>query len=289
MRRSLAPVLLAALAVIAGCGGGGDSAGESSGGGTPLQAVAAAATKTGQEGSSRVSFVVSLSGVGSQQATIKGDGVFDSARHVGQMQMDLSDLGNAAGGMQLGKAEVIFDRLVVYMKFPFLAQMQPNMKPWLKLDLAQIGNQQGFDLGQLTQLNQGDPTQALAYLRAASSDTKKVGEEDVRGTHTTRYHMTVDLKKVAATAPPAQRKQIQASIDQLVEKSGIRHVPADVWIDDEGLVRRIQLVYENFRFAAGQQGTMALTQELYDFGVDVKVSPPPADQITDLSTLLGGA
>ena len=273
---------------LAGCGGGNEPSGGGGDNASPNEAVAAAATKTSDAGSSRVSFTIEMTDVGSQPVRMTGDGLFDSKTREGRMTMDLSQLGQAAGA-QLGKAQVVFQDFTLYMKFPFLRQLQPNLKPWLKFDLQALGKQQGFDLGQLSQLNQGDPTQALAYLRGASSDTKKVGEEDVRGTQTTHYHMTVDLKKVAANAPPEQRKQVQASIDEIVSKTGVRQVPTDVWIDDDGLVRRIRIAYKDFQFTGSQKGDMTMTQELYDFGVEVNVSPPPADQVSDISDILNPA
>jgi hypothetical protein len=63
-------------------------------------------------------------------------------------------------------------------------------------------------------------------------------------------------------------------------------VPKEVWVDDDGLVRRMKLAYDDMRFAAGQRGDMAMTMELYDFGVDADVEPPPARQVVDIEQLM---
>jgi hypothetical protein len=272
--------LLAALG-LAACGSEDTAAPEAV---SPRAAVMQAADQTSAAGSYRASFEMTMSGLAPEPMTMKGDGIFDSSARQGQMTMDMSEFA-ASSGQDLGEAEVIFDDFVVYMRFPFLTQLQPNLKPWLKIDIREFGKQQGLDFGQLSQLNQ-DPSQTLQYLRAASGDVEEIGTEEVRGVETTHYGMTVDLRKVVEQAPEAFRGQLRASIDQLIELSGVRSVPTEVWIDDDGLARRMRLTYENMRFAPGQQGDMTMEMDLYDFGVDVDVKPPPKDKVTDHQELM---
>jgi hypothetical protein len=269
---------LAVLTALTACGGGSTPA-------TPQAAVVEAANKTSEAGSSRASFEITMTGVAPEPFTMTGEGVFDSSKRKGRMTMDLSALAEGTG-QELGDAEMIFDEFVVYMKFPFLQALQPSLKPWLKFDIRELGKEQGFDLGELSQLNQNDPSQALQYLRAASDDVREVGEEEVRGVETTHYRMTIDLQKVVDQAPEDQREQLRASIDQLIEQSGVRTVPTEVWVDDDGLARRMKLTYEGMRFAPGQQGDMTMTMELYDFGVEVDVEPPPESEVTDIQELI---
>ena len=53
--------------------------------------------------------------------------------------------------------------------------------------------------------------------------------------------------------------------------------PVDVWIGDDGLVRRIRV----------EEGSSPATIEFYDFGVDVAVQAPPTDQVQDIDDLFG--
>jgi hypothetical protein len=285
-----AAVLFAALLffVVTACGGGdgGGSTAASQDSAAAAQLVADAADKTADAGTSRAIFMIEMSGLAAEPITMTGEGVFDSAGRRGRLTFDMSDLGGASG-QDLGEAEMIFDDLVVYMRWPFLQEVNPSAKEWLRFDLEALGERQGFDLGQLSQLQQSDPSQALVYLRAAN-EVEAVGEEDVRGVGTTHYTMTVELAKVAEAAPPEQRAQVQASIDEIISKSGVREAKTDVWIDDEGLVRRQRIEYQNFRFAPGQEGDMAMTMELFDFGVEVDVTPPPEDEVTDITDLING-
>jgi hypothetical protein len=273
--------LLALVLGLAACSGSGNADGEAvetqARPASAQAAVAAAGEATQGARSARVTFTATLEG-GAAEGTFTGEGAFTERR--GRMTMDLSGLGGG-GAFGSGKLEVIFDRLVVYLRFPpEVVQGLPGARAWLKIDLAALGAQQGIDFEQLLQLNQSDPTEALVYLRAAGSDFREVGTERVRGAETTRYRGTIDLRKVAAQAPAQARK----SYERVIELSGKTELPMDVWIDEEGLARRIR-----FEQRLPNGAALKMTQELYDFGADVDVELPPADQVTDLTELIGNA
>ena len=63
-------------------------------------------------------------------------------------------------------------------------------------------------------------------------------------------------------------------------------VPADVWINDDDRVVKMHLVIDGSAFDTSG-GTADLTMQITDFGVPVDVQPPPADETSDLSALLG--
>ena len=279
-RRSRAFLLsLVALGLLASCGGeGGNEGGD---GGSPRAAIAAAPSETTNAGSYRASFDLTYEGFTERPLSMTGKGVVDAKKRLGRMELDMSDF--VQGGGRDGEAAIVFDELVFYMRLPALAKSLPGGKPWLRLDLEALGKEKGVNLGQLSQLSQSDPSQALEYLRGASEDVREVGEEDVRGEATTHYRLTVDLDRVADEVPGQE-----ASVRRVVELSGVKEVPTDVWIDDEGRVRRLKLLYENMRFAPDQKGDMRMTMELYDFGVDVEVAPPPREEFTDLADLIRG-
>jgi hypothetical protein len=279
---SLARLLLGALAaaaVLGGCGGGD--------GASPQAAVADAATKTADAGTSRLALEVETEVPGEEPVAFTGTGVFDYDGQRGRMAMDMSELLEATGAPAgEGEMQIVFQSFVLYVKFPLLTEQIPGSKPWLKLDLDELGKQQGIDLAELSRLGQGDPTQALQYLKAASDDVEEVGREDVRGAETTHYRATIDLRKVPDVAPAEQRERIRRTIDQVIEASGESKIPTDVWIDDEGRVRRHRYT-QKLVAGEGRTAETTLTMELYDFGVEVDAEPPPASQVTDLSQVLG--
>ncbi len=282
IRRLVVPFV--ALGLVIGCGGDEVS---------PEAAVAEAATKTADAGTSRMEFSATIeppAAVSSEELEFGGSGVFDYKARRGRLEYDLSGLLEAAG-QETGnaEAELLFDEFVLYMRFPLLAQSLPDGKEWVKIDLQKIGEQQGFDLGQLSQLTQSDPSQFLNYLRAASKDVAEVGEKEVRGVATTHYRAKIDLEKVADQAPAESREQVRASIDALIRQTGMRTMPVEVWIDEDGLLRRerLEMTFDVPGGASGieQEAAMTMTMDFFDFGVEVDVEPPPADQVTDITEL----
>jgi hypothetical protein len=99
------------------------------------------------------------------------------------------------------------------------------------------------------------PEKVLTLLRKAALETERLGEEDVRGVPAVRYRLTVDREKAELTSGDGDTTTV------------------DVWIDDEGLVRRIE-AKDDGRF----------TLEFFDFGVAVDVEPPSPDEITTLDS-----
>jgi hypothetical protein len=274
MKRGLLGLTLLLALLPLACGGGEAL--------SPEAAVAEAATNSVEAGTSRVSLELTMTGIGDKPVTITGEGVQDSQQHRARFTFDLSEVGElSGGGVQLGEIEFLLDGFTLYMNLPFLETA--GLKPWVEIDLQTLAQQAGFDLGSLRGLSQTDPTQVLQYLQAASDDIEEVGEEDVRGVGTTRYRMSIDLEKVAQQAP----EEARAAIEELLAESGLETIPAEAWIDGDGLVRRIELAYEGMEFTPGQKGDMAVRVELYDYGVEVEVQSPPADQVMPFQDLLG--
>jgi outer membrane lipoprotein-sorting protein len=101
-------------------------------------------------------------------------------------------------------------------------------------------------------LGAADPAELLQYLRSTSKVEKR-GTATVRGAQTTHY---------VARIQPKQLKHA---------------VPVDVWVDSQGLVRRLRI--------ATQQ--LTATVDLFDFG-DVSIDVPSKSDTVDLSSMLGG-
>jgi hypothetical protein len=270
-------LLLAALLVLPACGGGDSVA---------VDPVAEAATKTTEAGSSRIEFTMAMEAEG-RSFTMRGDGVFDYTSPRGRMTLDLGALSEVAGGaLGNGRLELVLDGSAYYMKFP--EAMQLIGKQWLKIDLEEVGELTGADLGALQQANQ-NPAQLMQFLRGASDDIEELGKEEVRGVETTHYRATVDLEEAAEQGAEIgelsdeMREQLQAEIERMKAQTGLETLPVDVWVDEENLLRRMQM---DVSFAVeGEQVGMDTTMDFFDFGVDVRVAPPPAEQTIDITEL----
>jgi hypothetical protein len=279
MRRLLLLAALAALPLaLTACGPGGANA---------LQSVANAATKTVKQQSEHVHLDMSETVGAVGPIKITADGVTDNTTHSAQMTIDLSSiselLGGTAGPSDQWKGEAIVDGsnggFVEYMRLPALTKALPSGKTWLKIDLQKLGKQQGVNFSQLLQTTGAqDPTQTLQLLQSVG-DVKKVGTEQVDGVDTTEYSGTVDLKKFS--------EKYGAGFGRLYKQLGTSTVPVQVWIDGDGLVRKLHETLSGTIAGAGRLD-LDMTVTLSDFGAAVNVTPPPADQVADISQLQNG-
>jgi hypothetical protein len=195
------------------------------------------------------------------------------------------DMGNLSqlSGRDLGTMTAIQSGTVIYMRWPVLQQQIPGGTPWLKVDLQQVGKSMGVDFSAMMQMGAGGSPATLLQNLRAGGDLKRIGTEEVRGAHTTHYHVVVDLRKVADTVPAQLRARIRASTEKVIQMTGQSRVPEDVWIGDDGLVRRLEL---DQRIPVGAtRGKLKMTMDLFGFGTLVSVTLPPSNQVTDLSGL----
>lgn len=256
-------------AVLSGCGAS-----------ATLDPVAQAAGVTAQQQGAQIALTEQLSGAGLPAGTkIAGTGFTNFANKDTQLALHYSGLpGIGSGGSS--KATIELQYPVLYMNFPALTSQLPGGKPWIKLDLSAALKAKGVDLSQLSSGAGVDPSQLINYLRASGSKVTTVGTETINGVPTTHYHAIVDLSKVAGAVPQADRAAAQAGITSL-EQSGIKMFPIDVWIDDAHHVRR-----EQFTLASTAQGHtfhIAATVDFLSFGPTPSITPPPADQVFDLT------
>jgi hypothetical protein len=260
-RRLAAPLLALALVPLSACSGGGDDAPGSAApaaSAAPVAVVRAAAQTSQGVGSSRFA-LDSATSVQGQQVSITGTGAFDYAGHTGSLTITLP----------AGKVE---ERVVGGKAYLGLSQ-QPGT--FYAVDLATL---QGTSFGAST-----DPTSSFASLAAVSDDVQTVGEEQVRGSGTTHYRGTIDVKKALAGTGVA-KQQAEATLG----RTGLATVPFDAWIDDEGRLRKYLLTLDLPASAAtqGQKVTSSTTVELYDFGTPVTVTAPAAASVKDGAPLL---
>lgn len=255
-RFSLMLAALAAAGALAGCGASSDTFNP--------DVVAQAADKTASAGGAKMAITMSADG-----QTLKGNGFADAKGRTARVTMALPQ---GAGDMT-----TVFVGRAIYMRFPpQLQKSVPGGKAWVKLDLDRFGKKTGIDFQGLQSTSGSDPSGQLDQLRGAG-DVKKVGTEKVRGTETTHYSATIDLRKAADRAPPAQRESVRRSIDKIIKLSGQRTVPMEVWIDKAGRARRM-------KFTQKQQGkTVEATMDLYDFGTREAIKAPPASETKDIT------
>ena len=211
---------------------------------------------------------------GGNGATVTFDGSIDFTSRAAEYSVDA-----AAIGLQgTGKVRTLVAGGVLYLSLDAVGGVDPSSSPdlagkkWLKLDPKVFGG--GGQIGQ------SDPNGSLDALRGVKGNVKRVGSETVRGTRTTHYRVTIDADQAVNSAPEAQRDEVRNSIGTL----GSKTIPADVWIDGKGRLRKVRL-----HVAASSTTTKgSVSFEYFDLGAQVNVEAPPANEVVDFQDLLGG-
>lgn len=272
MRRILAMLAVLAVGLLPACA-------EAS----AQELIAKAPEVTTDQGTAKMAMTMDMTG-GAQDITINAEGAVDFESQAASMTMDLGALGAQSG---MGKIEMLTEGTTVYMKFPN-AQQLGIPTAWVKMDLEAMTGLQGME--SLSQINNNDPSKQMEMLRGVSDDIEEVGTEDVRGTETTHYTATIDVDKALEELP----EDAQASFKKQYETMGLDTLPVEIWLDGDGLLRRqkVSVDLSNVEGAAavgGQAPTaMVMDMEFYDFGAEVNVEPPPANEVTDFAELQGG-
>ena len=114
-----------------------------------------------------------------------------------------------------------------------------------------------------------DPLWPLDALFGASEEAVKIGPEAVRGVPATRFRLTVDLARADAALPAG------VSVPSGPYRS-LSRLPAEVWLDADGLARRISVSSES---AAAVDAQVWSVVELWDYGVPVDITPPGPDEV----------
>jgi hypothetical protein len=253
----------------------------SCGGQLPGESVAAAAERAREAGSARVAMTVATK-LPSGALTMSGDGAFDFEANRGKLTLSTSGSGvPAAMTGAMGTTETVYDGSVVYMRMPIFEQVLPAGKSWVKMDLQVLGEKMGVDFQQLSQIGQNNPSQGIDYLNGATN-VEEVGSEDIRGTSTTHYSGTLDFERLAEDLPP----EAASSVRKVMELSGVRKAPLDVWLDDEGLPRRVKYSFANPGSTSQGLGEMTLTTDFFDYGSVVAIRVPPAASVVDIQDLV---
>jgi hypothetical protein len=259
-RIALALALLAAAVALAGCGVE-----------RTIDPVAAAATKTANAGGVKVAMTVGTTADG-KSFTVNANGAFDKDQ--GELTMDLPGAGGTA---EIRYLEESGDP-VVYMNMPALSSQLPGGKSWIRLDVAQAGKALGVNVDQLINQAGQNPADVLDMLRASGS-VDEIGTETVNGESTTHYKATIDLQKAAGKLGD----RAQQAVQNLIAQGAPSALPVDVWVGDDGLVRKLTM--DESLSAGGSSAAVNLSILFSDYGSDVNVTAPPADQTLDLTAL----
>jgi hypothetical protein len=214
-----------------------------------------AAMATDQAGSSRYVLTTTTT-VNGADVVFSGAGIYDWSTDSGQTTYEVPG----------GKVQQRLLGPDLYLALP----QQP--KAFFKLRTAEVA---ASPVGGTV-----DPSAQL-HLLAAVAEAEVVGEEEVRGEPTTHYRGTYEVARAIRGARGVQQPALKSLLGVAATASTASY---DVHLDADGLLRRLEQTVEVP--SAGQTLMVTTTLELYDFGIDVTVNPPPGAVVRDGAPLL---
>jgi hypothetical protein len=294
--------LLAACALVAvGCGGGASSGVDVAGEPISFEQLSASASTSAGARSGRFSFDLSFTFAGADEPlALSGEGAFDTASKRASFSVDMSSLAKLLGGFVAGfpgadkselpdfddpagwKVEIVQDGDVGYVRLPAIDGQLPEGKTWVRGTAGDI-KAGGFDFKELDSFTQNDPRDVLDALRGLSGEIETVGSDELRGVETTHYRALLDPAQLVREAR-ATNADAASVLDRLAQ-TGVAEVPLDIWIDGNGLVRKLALDVDVPDATSSQGGSVSLAFELWDYGQRVDIEVPPAAQVADASAL----
>lgn len=272
----VAAVGLVVLAVsVAACSSrastGGKNLSSAHADGTASDVLLAAVSKSSASDTVHLKMTMTLDGTGAGAQTVTGTGDVDFKNKAAEV--DLHVLGI---DMQMVTADD-----VVYLKAAILGT------DWYRLDPSESAG--GGGVSSLFTNGFADPAQQFTLLKDAATDVTTVGAEQVNGEQTTHYRATIDVTK-AAKEEGADSQELQR-----LGETGITTLPVDVWVDGNGRIARLSLVYAAPSSAEGQLAgaKVSVKVDYLDYGNSVDIQTPPASQVKDFSEsgigqLIGG-
>ncbi|MFF5013939.1 hypothetical protein [Streptomyces sp. NPDC001165] len=245
-----------------GCSSSGAAAqGVNGAGGDPVTALQRAADTLRGAGSSKATTSMEMA-TGGTRVTIRGKGVYDYRRRLGQLTVILPE--DPAGTSEHRPITELLAPGALFMKNRGAGV--PADK-WVRVETASLSD------GNLVTGGATDPYAAAEVLRGTRTATY-MGRTKVGGTQVRHYRGTADLSHASRRASAADR----ASLATAAKGFATAEVPFDAYLDDEGRIRKLR---QHFSFVNGREKTavaVASTTLLYDFGAPVDVRlPSPKD------------
>jgi hypothetical protein len=200
---------------------------------------------------------------GGTRVTIRGEGVYDYTRGLGRLRVMLPH--DPAGTAERRPITELLAPGALYMKNRGAGV--PADK-WVRVDTTTLSD------GNLVTGGATDPLAAAEVLRGARTATY-VGRTVFAGTPVRHYRGTANLAEAAKKASPGAK----ASLAAAAKGFATAEVPFDVFLDDEGRIRKVR---HRFSFVNGNRKTavaVASTTLLYAFGTPADVRLPPARDI----------
>jgi hypothetical protein len=208
-----------------------------------------------------------------------GHGVVDGPSV--DLTMDFGKFAGAFGGGGAGKASSTLREIMLRQhgdEILYFGFGRPifHGKQWASEDTTKVYAALGGKPGSLPQETM-DPSQLLQMLKG-EGDLENLGTATIDGVTTTHYRVVVDVAKLL------QRRGSSPAMKQLAASAGMKSIPEDAWVGQDGLVRRLQMTLS--MSANGTPLQMTMVVDYTAFGVGAAIAAPPSSQVFDMTSLV---
>jgi hypothetical protein len=222
--------------------------------------------------------------VGGQSFAVTGQGSIDTKPLQGSMQMSIT-----ANGRTLPVQAVLADD-TIYEQLPaqYMSQL-PGDKQWISINLAELAKLTklpGLRAMMGSSQTMTNPGQYMDFLRAAApGSVHDLGQVTVDGVQTTHYSAQVDLARLADAVPAAERAAARQFVQALQSRfHGPDKLPMDVWIDQTGLIRKVQA--QSSETVDGKSVAVSVTELVTAYGTQPAPTVPSPSETVDLLSLI---
>jgi hypothetical protein len=233
----------------------------------PLNPIAEAAMQTERAPGARIAMVAVYSSPASTRTvTATGGGAYNA--HTGRSRMTLE----VPSGLGTERIVAVADQTASYMHSPSIAEGLPPGRRWMEIQPWLGRSSSSVLAGQ-------DTRSSLDMLRAVSEGTESLGSATIRGVATEGYRSSISLPRFAELLRH-EGKTEPARIYERMAQVMPAPIPVEVWVDDNGLLRRERTVLE-IPGEGHPPVQVEMRIDLYDFGVAPKISLPDAREVFD--------
>lgn len=220
-----------------------------------------------------------------QQAAARSSDATSQRLHMvgeldGETIMTMDVTGNAEGTVGHGTVETVgadaMDYLMVGGKLYYAYPDRPDGIDWVVLDEADL-----LEIGvDMEAIRDQSKAQGLAALEAKAEKVTKVGTENLDGLATTHYRARVDLAKTSEEIFSGRMRETMLGLAKKVDY--------DLWIDDDGFVRRMEYEFDlskstDLPTGMPDEGTLGYRMDMSDFNEPVEAETPPDEVVMSLS------
>jgi hypothetical protein len=221
---------------------------------------------------------------------VRSEGVMDLARDAFHATIEQVDA--TGGGMRGAEAPDVTGEIIVidgnqYQGGDLARQLQADLPEghWLHVQLPENA-QSGLFPGANGQIS---PLELITQLGELGGEVSSEGRDELRGTAVTHLRAETSMRELAMAQATVGRdvEEIEGQVEVYGAQLDSIPVVIEVWADDDDVLRRVRIDTDMTAAMADVPGAgegearSVMDLELYDFGVEVEITAPPADVVWD--------